>query len=76
MNLIPGQGLLLHDSVNVSFPTQSTPSFSATWLIFLWIVRFPTPQDLEQSVQVSQSDHSQSTEEIEIIIFTLHDLNY
>ena len=69
-NLIPGQGLLLHDSISVSFPTQSSPSFSATWPIFLRVVRFPTPQDLEQSVQVSQFDHSQSTEESRIIIFT------
>ena len=60
---IPGQGLLLHDSFNVSFPKQSSPPSNATWPIFLRAIRFPTPQDLEQSAQLSHSDHSQSTEQ-------------
>ena len=70
--LIPGQGLLLQDSVNVSFPEQSNPPSNATWPIFRRAIRFPTPQDLEQSVQLSHSDHSQLTKERKIIIFISH----
>ena len=58
---LPGQPLLLQDSVSVSFPTQSVPLFRAGWVIVLFLSCVPPPHVTEQVSHALHVPQTQST---------------
>ena len=57
---MPGQGLVLHDSANLSSPSQSFPPFLATTSFGLVQFFWPPPQVVLHSSQTT-SPQTQST---------------